>query len=77
MVPGGSWCGGIRLDGRRWWGRQGPEADGRRPAVTDAGGLAGSLDGIAVMAGAFDRAGAAAVPAFRVGPPRDLGQDLR
>jgi len=74
---GGGRCGGGRLGVRGWWGFDGPEADGRRPAVAGAGGLVGFLDRVAVVAGAFDRAGAAAVPAFRVGPPRDLGQDLR
>jgi hypothetical protein len=56
-------------------GLQGPEADGRGSPVAGAGGLAGFLDGIAVVSGAFDRAGAAAVAAFGIGPVRDLGQD--
>jgi hypothetical protein len=76
LVSGGSRCGGIRPGVRRWWECHGPEADGRRALVAGAGGLSGFLDGVAVVAGAFDRAGATAVPAFGVGPVRDLGQDL-
>jgi hypothetical protein len=49
--------------------------DGGWSLVVDAGGLAGFLDRVAVVAGAFDRAGAAAVAAFGVGSVRDLGQD--
>ena len=65
VCPGAGW--------RR--GCQGPEADARGPAVAGAGGLAGFLDRVAVVPGAFDRAGATAVAALRVGPSRDLGQD--
>jgi len=58
---------------RGWWGSEAPEADGRRTGVTGAGDLAGSLDPVAVVAGASDRAGAAAVPAGRVELAGDLG----
>ena len=73
---GRGWCAatrpGIGLGVRRW-GWQGPEADGRRLGVAGAGGLAGFLDLVAVVAGAFDRAGATAMPATRVEPAGDLG----
>src|SRR5258705_551202 len=44
--------------------------------VAGAGGLAGFLDRVAVVPGAFGRAGAAAVPAFGIGSFGDLGQDV-
>jgi len=74
FVAGGGVCPG----GCRWCRLRfaSPEADGRRSVVAGAGGLAWFLDRVAVVAGAFDRAGAAAVPAFGIGPARDLGQDL-
>lgn len=78
--PGSVWggspgCGSHGRLGRRGllgWG-QGPEPDGRGPVVAGAGGLAGLLDRIAVVPGAPDRAGAAAVWAARVEPAGDLG----
>jgi hypothetical protein len=78
VVPGRGWFVGVRLGeypGVGWWrGLQVPEVDGRGSLVAGAGGLAGFLDGVAVVPGAFDRAGATAVPALRVGSVRDVGQ---
>jgi len=66
---------GVRC-GVGWrWGLLCPEADGRWSRVAGAGGLARLLDRVAVVPGAFDRAQAAAVPSFGIGPVRDLGQD--
>jgi hypothetical protein len=53
-----------------------PEVDGRWARVADAGRLVGFLDPVTVVAGAFDRAGAGAVPPGRVRFADDLGQDL-
>jgi hypothetical protein len=39
-------------------------------------GVAGSFHAVAVVAGAFDDAGVAAVAPFRVGLAGDLGQDV-
>lgn len=52
-----------------------PEVDGGRRVVAGAGGLAGFLDGVAVVPSAFDRAGAGTLAAFGVGPVGDLGED--
>jgi hypothetical protein len=50
------------------------ESDGGRPVVAGAG-FAGFLDAVAVMAGAFDGAGAGAVASGGVELAGDLGVD--
>jgi len=52
------------------------QVDGRWTVVAGAGRLAWFLDGVVVVAGAFDRAGAAAFAAGWVGFAGDVGQDL-
>ena len=46
------------------------------PVVAGAGGLAGFLDAVVVVAGSLDGARAGAVPSVRVDLPGDLGQDI-
>jgi hypothetical protein len=52
------------------------DVDGGWPVVAGAGGLAGFLDAVAVVAGSLDGARAGAVPAGRADLPGDLGQDV-
>jgi hypothetical protein len=61
----------------RWrWGFEAPEPDGGRTVVAGAGHLAVLLDAVAVVAGSFDRAGAAAVASGRERFAAEFGQDV-
>lgn len=52
------------------------DVDRGRAVVAGAGAFVGFLDAVAVVAGAFDRARAAAVAPFGVDRCGDLGQDV-
>jgi hypothetical protein len=52
------------------------EVDGGRAGVAGAGGFVAFLDAVAVVSGALDSSGAAAVSAVGVGLAGDLGVDL-